>query len=153
MECANSIQGRLDKVLSTEICMKAFERVHIVFKMQVSILHPAFDTLCCLLLHGVGLPEHVVAHLTRAEESLAFWMFALEESECLAVHSTIEGVVKGVLTEIIVSHSILRHITIDTFCLESISRTIRVCEQQSQLIAAWVFYTHVIVVKVIHVEV
>ena len=44
------MQGRLDKVLSTEICMKVSERIQIVLKMQVSILHPAFDTLCCLLL-------------------------------------------------------------------------------------------------------
>ena len=78
--------------LPTEICMKVFDSVQIVFKMQVSILHPAFDTLCCLLLHGAGLLEHVVAHLTRAEESVALWtqtkkllhrhqiQFVLEES-------------------------------------------------------------------------
>ena len=52
-----------------------------------------------LLLHGVGVLEHVVAHLTRAEESLALWtqankllhrqriQFVLEESDCLAIHS------------------------------------------------------------------
>ena len=73
VDCAHSMQGRLDKVLSTEICMKVFERVQIVFKMQGSILHPAFDTLCCLLLHGVGVLEHVVAHLTHADESVALW--------------------------------------------------------------------------------
>ena len=65
MDCAHSMQGRLDKVQSTEICMKASERIQIVFKIQMSILYPAFDTLCCLLLHVVG------AHLTRAEESVA----------------------------------------------------------------------------------
>ena len=113
VDCAHSMQGRLDKVLSTEICMKVSARIQIVFKMQVSILHPAFDT--CLLLHGVGVLEHVVAHLTRAEESAALWtqpnkllhrhriQFVLEESDCLAIHSAIEGMVEGVLTKIIVS--------------------------------------------------
>ena len=73
VNCAHSMQGRLDKVLSTEICMEISERIQIVFKMQVSILHLAFDTLYCLLLHGVGVLEPVVAHLTRAEESVALW--------------------------------------------------------------------------------
>ena len=45
VNCAHSMQGRLDKVQPTEICMKVSERVQIVFKMQVSILHPAFDTI------------------------------------------------------------------------------------------------------------
>ena len=79
--------------------MKVSERIQIVFEMKVSILHPAFDTLCCLLLHGVGVLEHVVAHLTRAEVSVALWtqpnkllhrhriQFVLEESDCLAIHS------------------------------------------------------------------
>ena len=160
--CGLSVQyGRLDKVLSTEICMKVSERVQIVFKMQVSIVHPAFDTL---LLHWVGVLEHVVAHLTRAEESVALWtqpnkllhshriQFVLEEFDCLAIHSAIEGMVEGVLTEIIVRRSFPRHISIDIFYLDSISQIIRVREQQSQLIAAWVFYTYVIVVKVIHVQ-
>ena len=70
VNCAHSVQGRLDQVLSTEICMKVVECVQIVCKLHVSILHLAFDTLCCLLLHGVGLLEHVIAH--RAEESVAF---------------------------------------------------------------------------------
>ena len=112
------MHGRLDKVLSAEICMKVFERAQIVFKMQASIRHPAFDTLCCLLLHGVGVLEHVVVHLTSAEESVALWtqpnkllhrhriQFVFEESDCLAIHSAIEGMVEGVLTEIIVSRSI-----------------------------------------------
>ena len=164
VDCVHSMQSRLDKVLSTEICMKVSEPVQIVFKIQMSILHPAFNTLCCLLLHGVGVLEHVVAHLTQAEESVALWtqpnkllhrhriQFVLEESDCLAIHSAIEGMVEGVLTEIIVSRSIPRHISIDIFCLDSIGQTIRVREQQSQLIAAWLFYTHVIVVKVIHVQ-
>ena len=90
--------------------------------------------------------EHVVAH--RAEESVAFWsqpnklllkhqiQFVLEECDCLAIHSAIEGVVEGVLTEIIVSRSIPHHTSIDIFCLDSISQTIRVREQQSQLIRA-----------------
>ena len=52
VDCAHSMQGRLDKVLSTEICLKVSERIQIVLKMQVSILRPAIDTLCCLLLHG-----------------------------------------------------------------------------------------------------
>ena len=117
VECAHSMQGRLDKVLSTEICMKVSERIQIVFKMQVSIVHPAFDPLCCLLLHWVGVLEHVVAHFTRAGESVALWtqpnkllhrhriQFAFEESDCLAIHSAIEGMFEGVLTEIIVIHS------------------------------------------------
>ena len=92
--------------------MKVLERIQTVLKMQVSILHPAFDTLCCLLLHKVDVLERVVAHLTRAEESVALWTQpnklvhrhqVLEESDCLAIHSTIEGIVEGVLTEIIVS--------------------------------------------------
>ena len=164
VNCANSMQGRFDKVLSTEICMKVSERIQIVFKMQVSILHPAFDTLCCLLLHVVSVLEHVVAHLTRVWESVALWtqpnkllhrhriQFVLEESDCLAIHSAMEGMVEGVFTGIIVSRSIPRHISIDIFCLDSIGQTIRVREQQSQLITAWLFYTHVIVVKVIHVQ-
>ena len=134
--------------------MKVSERIQVVFKMQVSILHPAFDTLCCFRLHGVGVLEHAVAHLTRAEESVALWtqpnkllhrhriQFVLEESDCLPMHSAIEGIVEGVLTEIIVSSSIPRHISL----------YIRVCEQQSQLTGAWVFYTRVIVVKVIHLQ-
>ena len=76
----------------------------------------------------------------------------LEESDCLAIHSAIEGMVEGVLTEIIASRSILHPVSIDIFCLDSISQTIRVREQQSQLIGPWIFYTHVIVVKVIHVQ-
>ena len=140
VDCAHSMQGRLDKVLSIEICMKVSEHIQIVFKIQVSILHPAFDTLCCLLLHGVGVLEHVVAHLTRAEESVTLWtqpnkllhsqriQFVLEESDCLAIHSAIEGMVEEVLTEIIVSRRIPRHISIDIFSLDSISQTIRVCE-------------------------
>ena len=101
------MQDRLDQVLSTETCMKVSERIQIVFKMQVSILHPAFDTLCCLLLHGVGVLEHVVARLTHAEEHVALWtqpnkflhrhrvQFILEESDCLAIHSAVEGMVEG----------------------------------------------------------
>ena len=126
VNCAHSMQGRLDQVLSTEICMKVYECVQIVFKMYVSILHPTFDTLCCLLLHRVGVLENVVAHLTCAEESAAL--------RCLAVHIAIEGMIEGVLTEIIVSRSIPRHISIDIFCLDSIGQTIRICEQQSQLV-------------------
>ena len=125
------MQGRLDKVLPTE---------------QVSILHPAFGTLCCLLLHRVGVLEHGVAHLTGAEESVALWtqpnkllhrrrfQFVIEESECLAIHSAIEGMAEGLLTEIIVSRSIPHHISIDNFCLESLNQIIRVHKQQSQLI-------------------
>ena len=75
--------------------------------------------------------------------------FVLEESECLAIHSAIEGMVEGLLTEIIVSCSILCHISI---YLNSISQTIRGHEQQSQLTMVWVFYTHVIVVKVVHAQ-
>ena len=143
VDCAHSMQGRLGKVLSTEICMKVSERIQIVFKMQVSILHPAFVILCCLLLHGAGVLEHVVAHLTRAEESVALWtllnkllhrhriQFVLEDSDCLAIHSAIEGMVEGVLTEIIVSRGIPRHISIDIFCLDSIRQVIRVRGQQS----------------------
>ena len=128
----------------------------LVRKLQVSILHPTFDTLHCLLLHGVGVLEQVVAHLISAEESVALWMqtnkllhrhqiqFVLEESGCLAIHSAIEGMVEGVLTEIIVSCSILCHIFIDMFCLNSIGQTIRVREQQSQLIVGWLFCAHVI---------
>ena len=97
--------------------------------------------------------EYVVAHLTCAEESVSLWtqtnkllhrhriQFDLEESDCLAFHIAIEGMVEGVLTEIIVSHIILHHISIDIFCLDSIGQTIRICEQQSQLVGAWVFYT------------
>ena len=122
VNCAHSMLCRLDQVLSTEICMKVSERIQIMFKMQVSILHPAFDTICCLLLHGVGVLVHVVAHLTRAEESVALWMqpnklwrrhripFILEESDCIAIHSAIEGMVEGVLTEILVSRSILPYL-------------------------------------------
>ena len=140
------MQGRLDKVLSTEICMKISERIQIVFTMQVSILHPAFGTLFCLLLHRVSVLEHGVAHLTGAEECVALWtqpnkllhrlrfQFVLEESDCLAIHSAIEGMTEGLLTEIIVSRSIPHHISIDIFCLESINQIIRVHEQQSQLI-------------------
>ena len=47
--------------------------------------------------------------------------FVLEESDCLAIHSAIEGMVEVVLTEIVVSRSIPRHISIDIFCLDSIS--------------------------------
>ena len=107
---------------------------------------------------------HVVDHFTCAEESVALWtqtnkllhrhriQFVLEESDCPAIHITIEGMVEGVLTEIIVSRSILHHISIDIFCLDNMGQTIRICEQQSQLVGASVFYTHVIVVKVIHVQ-
>ena len=144
VHCTHSVYGRLDQVLSTEICMKVVECIQIVRKLQVSILHPAFDTLCYLLLHGVGVLEQVVAHLTCAEESVAFWtlriQFVLEESECLAIHSAVEGMVEGVLTEIIVSCSILCHISIDIFCLNSISQIILVHEQQSQLTVTWVFW-------------
>ena len=73
MHCAHSVQGRLDQVLSTEISMKVVDCIQIVCKLQVSILHAAFNTLCCLLLHGVGVLEQVVAHLTRVEESVSFW--------------------------------------------------------------------------------
>ena len=59
------------EVLWTKICMKVVKCAQIVFKMQGSILHPAFDTLCCLLPHGVGVLGHVVAHLTGAEESVS----------------------------------------------------------------------------------
>ena len=45
VNCAHSVQGRLDQVLSTEICMKVVECVQIGCKLQVSILHPALDTL------------------------------------------------------------------------------------------------------------
>ena len=164
VNCAHSVYYRLDQVMSTEICMNVIECVQIVCKMQASILHTVFDTLCCLLLHGVGVLEHVVAHLTRAEESVAFWTQAnkllhrhriqvgFEESECLAIHSAIEGMAEELLTEIIVSCSILCHISIDIFCLNSISQTTRVHEQQSQLTIAWVFYAHVIVVKIVHVQ-
>ena len=112
VNCAQSMQGRLDQVLSTEMCMNVFACVQIVFKMQVSIIHPTFDTLCCLLLHSVGGLEHVVAHLIRAEENVALWtqtnkllhrhriQFVLEESDYLAIHIAIEGMVEGVLTEI-----------------------------------------------------
>ena len=108
--------------------------------------------------------EHVVAHLTCAEERVALWtqtnkllhkhriQSVLEESNCLAIHIAIEGMVEGVLTGIIVSRSIHNHISIDIFCLDSIGQTIRIYEQQSQLVRAYVFYTHVIVVKVIHVQ-
>ena len=34
--------------------MKVVESVQIVCKLQVSLVHPAFDNLCCLLLHGGG---------------------------------------------------------------------------------------------------
>ena len=148
------------------MCMVDLTRLcrQIACKMQVSILHPAFDTFCYLLLHGVGVLEPVVAHLTRAEESVALWIqtnkllhrhriqFVLEESDCLANRSVIEGMVEGVLTEIIVSYSILCHISIDIFCLNSKGQTIRDRQQQAQLIAMWVFYAHVIVVKVVHVQ-
>ena len=105
--------------------MKVFECVQIVRKMQVSNLHPAFDTLCCLLLHEVGVLERIVAHLTHAEESVSFCtqtnkllhrhriQFVLEEYECLAIHSDIEVMIEGVLTEIIVSRSIPCHISRD----------------------------------------
>ena len=74
-----------------------------------------FDTLCCLLLHMVGVMERVVAHLTYTEESVALLtqtdkllhmhgiQFLLEESDCLTFRNTIEGMVEGVLTEIVVS--------------------------------------------------
>ena len=51
--------------------MKVSECIQIVINMQASIHHAAFDTLFCLLLHEVSMLEHVVAHLTRAEESVA----------------------------------------------------------------------------------
>ena len=142
--------------------MKVVECVQVVCKMQVSILHPAFNALCCLLLHVVGVLEQIVAN--RAEESVAFWtqtnkllhrhriQFVLEEYECLAIHRSIEGIVEGVLTEIIVSCNILCHISIDIFCLSSICQANRVREQQSQLTVTWAFYEHVIVVKVVHVQ-
>ena len=125
--------------------MEVVECIQIVGKLQASILHPAFDTLCCLLLHGVGVLEQVFSHLTRAEESVACWaqtnkllhmhriQFVLEESECIAIHSVM---VEGVLTEIIVRCSILCHISIDIFCLNSISQANRAREQQSQLTVA-----------------
>ena len=58
--------------------------------------------------------------------------------------------VEGVLTEIIVNCSILCHISIDIFSLNSISQTIRVREQQSQLNMVRVLYAHMVVVKVVH---
>ena len=103
VNCAHSVQDRLDQVLSTEICMKVVESVQIVCKMQVSILHPTFDTLCCLPPHWVDVLEHVVAHLTRTEESVALWT----QTNKLLHRRRIQ------------------------FILE---------EQQSQLIATWVFY-------------
>ena len=72
VNCAHSVQGRIDQVLSTEICMKVGECDQLVCKLQVSILHPVFDTLCCLLPHGIGVLEYAVAHLTRAEETVTF---------------------------------------------------------------------------------
>ena len=53
--------------------MKVVECVQIVCKLQVSILHSTFGTHCCLPLHGVGVLGQIVAHLTRTEESVAFW--------------------------------------------------------------------------------
>ena len=106
VDCAQSMQGKTDEVLSTGIYMKVSERIQIMLKMQVSIPQPLFDDLCCLLLHGVGVLKHVVAHLTRAEESVALWtqpnkllhrhriQFVLEESDCLAIGSAIEGIVE-----------------------------------------------------------
>ena len=125
------------------------ECVQILFKMQVN---------------GVGVLERVVAHLTRTEESVTLWtqtnkllhrhriQFVLEECDCLAIHSAIEWMVEGVLTEIIVSCSILCHNSIDIFCLNSIAQTIHVREQQLQLITTWVFCAHVIVERVVHVQ-
>ena len=122
--------------------MKIVECVQIMCKMQVDILHPAFNTLCCLLLHGVSALEQIVVHLTHAEESVAFWtqtnkllhwrriQFVLEESECLAIHSAYRGDGR-------------------------IGTLISLCSEQhkpsSQLTVTWVFYAHVIVVKVAHV--
>ena len=92
--------------------MKVVECIQIVCKLQVSVLHPVFDSLRCFLLHGIDVLEQVVAHLTCAEERVAFWtqtnkllhrhriQFILEEFECLAIHSAIEGMVEGKLTEI-----------------------------------------------------
>ena len=57
------------------------------------------------------------------------------------------GIVDGVLTEIIMSRNIFCHISLYIFCLNSISQTNRVREQQT-----WVFYAHVIVVKIVHVQ-
>ena len=145
VNCTHRVHGRLEQVLSTETCMKVVECVQIVCKLHVSIFHPAFDTLCCFLLHGVGVLEQIAAHLAHAEESAAFWrqtnkllhrhriQLVHEESECLAIHSAVEGMVEGVLTEIVVSCSILCHISIDIRSLNSISQTTRVREQQSQL--------------------
>ena len=73
VNCAHSVQGRLDQVLPTEISTKVDECVQIVCKMLASILHTSFDTLCCLLLHGVGVLGQIVVHLTHEEESVAFW--------------------------------------------------------------------------------
>ena len=142
--------------------MKVVECIQIVCKLQLSILRPAFDTLCCLLLHEVSVLEQDFAHLTRADESVALWtqinkllhrhriQFVLEESEYLAMHSAREWMVEGVLTEIIVSCSILCHISIDIFFLNSISQTSRVREQQPQLTMTWVFYAHRIVAKYVY---
>ena len=130
MNHAHSMQGRLDQILST-----ISERI----QMQVSTHHPAFGTLCSLLLHEVGLLEHVVVHLTRAEESVALWTqsnkllhrhrihFVLEASDCLVIHNAIEGVVEVALTGITVSRCI--------------GQTIRVRELQSQL-ASRGYFTH-----------
>ena len=63
--CAHSVQGRLDQVLSTEICMKVVECVQVVCNMQVNIQHPTFDTLCCHLLNGAVVLEqiYILSHI------------------------------------------------------------------------------------------
>ena len=91
VDYVHSVQGRLDQILSTEICMKVVECVQILCKMQVSILRLAFWTQTNKMLH-----RHQI-------------QFFLEESDCLAIRSAIEGMVEGVLTEIIVSCIILCH--------------------------------------------
>ena len=60
------------RALSAEICTKVVECAEVVCKMQVSILQAAFNSLCCILLHGIGMLKHIGTHLTRAEESIAF---------------------------------------------------------------------------------
>ena len=108
------------------ICMKVVECVQIVCKLQVSFtqrLTPfaIFSTgLVCWNKLFLTLPmQRKAKHFGRSKLLHRHRIqFVLEESECLVIHSDIEGMVEGVLTGIIVS------------C--NISQTIRVREQQLQ---------------------
>ena len=117
----NVLRMRLAHVNCTH-SVKVVECVQIVWKMQASILHAAFNTMYCFLLYSIRVVENIITHLSRAEESVALWT---QNKKLLHGHR-----IQFVLEE---SERILRHISIDIICLNGICQTICIREQYSQL--------------------